>query len=135
MTEITIKQLMEEIIRNRTEIKNAIEVSDSRLLLTLEELKSRLSYLERENQAMKEGIEELKKSGKKNNVIIFGLSKKSEAPSCDTICQKINTLCSTSLTRRDINDHHFFGNDNTSPLKNLLNTYIIKKELLQKKQT
>lgn len=134
MSDITIKQLMEEIIKNRSEIKSSIEASEARLLLNFEELKNRVLHLEKENQDLKEEIEELKKSGKKNNVIIFGLTKKSETPTCDIICQKINSSFSTSLTHGDINDFYFLGNNDTSPLKVEFKTFLIKKEVLQKRQ-
>ncbi|KAG5867949.1 hypothetical protein JTB14_007648 [Gonioctena quinquepunctata] len=49
-----IRSLREEVLRKRKEIKSAIEATETRLLMKVEELKQKVDHLEEENQTLRE---------------------------------------------------------------------------------
>lgn len=74
----TINQLYDEILKNRNEIKHFIEANEVRLTLRIEEVRSTISTLERENFELRGEVEFLKRSLIRRNIIIHGLDRNRE---------------------------------------------------------
>ncbi|KAJ8965829.1 hypothetical protein NQ314_003876 [Rhamnusium bicolor] len=128
---ITNQLIYEEILKNRTELKNTIDASETRLLQKIEELNKRLNTLEKENLNLKTKIEILETRDKKNNIIIFGINKPVDTISPQFICQKLNHLLDTDLTELDLNNAHSLGNSENSPIKVEFVRYLTKNTVLQ----
>lgn len=131
MTEDNIKQLLDEIIRNRNEIKSSIEASESKLLLKIEGIINRLNKLEKENFMLKEEIETLKGDNKKNNIVIFGIKHQGTRLTTEFITEELNNLLDIDLKETDINDLYTLGNTEDSPIKIELTTHLKKKLIFQ----
>lgn len=106
--EKAVKTLKEEIVKNRKEIKSAIETSERNLLLKIEELSHRVNSLEVENKLLTNKIESLEIQTKKNNIKIFGLDNPDEI-SPALVCEKLQDLLKIEVKITDLN--------NTYPLK------------------
>lgn len=131
MTEANINQLLlDEIIKNRNEIKNTIETSEARLTQKIEEDKNRLIRLEKENLILKEEIEILKRNNKKNNIIIFGIRHQRTSLTIKFLIQKLKELLGVDLNEFDISDFYTLGNTEESPIKIEFTTYLKKKLIL-----
>ncbi|KAG5882992.1 hypothetical protein JTB14_004331 [Gonioctena quinquepunctata] len=65
---IESKRIIEEIQQNRVELKNAIEASEARIQLRIEESNERIRQLETENSILKLEIEKLERQQKKGNI-------------------------------------------------------------------
>lgn len=65
---ITLKQLYDEIVKNRSEIKSLIQSSKAKLQLKIRELEDVIIKLKVENVELHNEIEEIKKNEKKNNI-------------------------------------------------------------------
>lgn len=128
---ITNAKIYEEIIRSKSELKNIIEASETRLLLKVEELKSRLNILEKENLFLKNKLENLENTNKKNNIIVYGLRTPEHKITPEYICEKLNLLLSVDLKESDINNAYCLGVSETSPVKVELISYIKKLNILQ----
>lgn len=61
--------LLEEIKTNRTELKHFIEASETRVLLKIEELHSRIKELEKENKQLKQKLEVVERNQKKKQYL------------------------------------------------------------------
>lgn len=116
-TNITIKEIYGEILRNRTELKNLGEASEARILLKLETLNDKINNLEIENQQLKDRVELLDREVKKNNLIIFGLEETSESVSIEYICQKLQTLLGIEIHQSDVRDVYRLGKSKNNPVK------------------
>lgn len=128
--ELSINKIYEEIINTKIEIKNAIEASEARILMKIESLKSRVNKLEKENIAIKNKVELLERSGKKNNFIIFGLKKPAEV-NINFICLEVNRLLNINLTESDFSDVFCLGNSENAPIKVELVSFQKKKLVFQ----
>ncbi|KAG5876062.1 hypothetical protein JTB14_004421 [Gonioctena quinquepunctata] len=101
--EKAVRVLKEEIIKNRKEIKSAIEASESKLLLKIAELNHRVNNLEAENTILNNKIEALEITTKKNYIIIFGLEDSGEV-SPSTFCKDIKKLLDVDVHISDLNN-------------------------------
>lgn len=133
MTELeqTIGRIHEEILKNRTEIKNYIEASETRLLMKIEKLKNTVFNLEKENKNLKEEIEYIKRSQKKKNILIFGLNKKKEEVTAGNLCEDLKNLLSVDLKESDFSDVYPLGKSESCPIKVEFNSHFKKKEVLK----
>lgn len=132
--QISTKQLLEEIIKSRDEIKSYLEASEARQQLQFEELREKIRRLEIENNELKLEVEERKKFESKNNIIIFGLTKRSEITNCDKVCNELNALLNINITEEDINNYYFLGRDANSPLKIEFSRFLVKKQIIEKRK-
>lgn len=114
---ISFDDLLLEIKKNRTEIKNAIEASETRLLLTIEDLRNKNVELERENNNLKKEIELIRRNEKKNSIIIFGLENKKEDLEIERVCNSLQTLVDIKIDPSEINNFYTLGRTESSPLK------------------
>lgn len=131
MTDISLKLLYDEIIKNRNEIKNKIEASETRLLMKIEETANRLKLVESENCMLKEEIEILKRNNKKNNLVIFGLKQQKTEITSEYISHKFKELLNVDVREPDLNDLYTLGNSNDSPIKVELTSQLKKKEIIK----
>ncbi|CAG9822919.1 unnamed protein product [Phaedon cochleariae] len=112
-----MEKLYEEIVNSKKEIKNAIEASEVRLLMKIETFSEKIKKLEKENTELKEKIETLERNGKKNNIVVFGLTKKFEDLSVDNICNQLNKILDVEINISDINNLYRLGKAENSPIK------------------
>lgn len=131
MNEITIEKLLNEIIKNREEIKSAIETTEAHLLLKVEQDRNKINQLEQENNILRQEVESLKQANRKNNVIIFGIKHQVNEINVDFIQQKIKSLLQIELVKVDINDVYTLGKSEDSPIKIQFTSYLTKKHILQ----
>lgn len=123
------KVLLEEIKKNRTELKFSIEASETRVLLKIAELNGKVNKLEKENTQLKSKIELLERGLKKNNILIYGLKLDTNSTS-DIICKKIEELLEISISKNDINNYYVV-NAPKSPIKIELISHLKKKEIFK----
>lgn len=114
---ISINELLLEIKKNRIEIKNAIEATETRLLLKIEDLRNKNVELERENHNLKKEIELIKRNEKKNAIIIFGLENKKEHLEIEKVCDILQSLVDIKIIPSEINNFYTLGKTESSPLK------------------
>lgn len=131
---ITLKQLYDEIVKNRNEIKSLIQAIETKLQSKVGELEDVVTKLNTENQDLRSEIEEMKRNGKKNNIVTYGLYKRGESFSCSQLCQKLNNLISTSLVEKDIQNFYFLGKSENCPLKIELSGFRVKLDILANKK-
>ncbi|KAG5873479.1 hypothetical protein JTB14_032531 [Gonioctena quinquepunctata] len=123
-----IRSLREEVSRNRKEIKSAIEATETRLLMKVEELKEKVNHLEEENETSKSKVETSERYSKKNNIIIFGLNNRENT--ANTLSEKLNTLLEIDVRVPDFNNIYHLNNTEKPPVKveflSILRTYSNK---------
>lgn len=100
-----MKRLFEEIVSSKKEVKNSIAASESRVLLELHTLRSKVASLSEENEKLKKRVETAERNSRRNNLIIFGLTKPSAGDPLDYIREKIHLLLGITVTESDINDY------------------------------
>lgn len=128
--EVTNRQLLEEIVKTRSDLKNLIEASETRLQMKFEILNNRIKTLEKENIKLNDKIEKLERESKKNNLVIFGLVKNSKEVTAASICNHIRQLLDVKLTETEINNIYTLGKTENSPIKLELISYLKKREIL-----
>lgn len=128
--EKVVNILKEEITRNRKEIKSAIEASESKLLLKIEELNHRINQLESENSTLSEKVEVLEKITKKNNIIVYGLENLEDI-SPTSICRQLKNLLDVQISEADFNNIYRLKTQGKKPLKIEFISYFKKVEVLR----
>lgn len=128
---IEIKQIYEEILKSRNEIKRTIEASEVRLLLKIEQLTNSLRDLERENSELRSEVEILKREGKKNNILVFGLNTENKDINANYICKELKSLIGIELKESQLNDTYPLGTSNNRPVKIEFTSYLTKKTVLK----
>lgn len=128
---LTLKQIYEEIIKNRKEIKYMIEASETKLLLKIEDLKNTVNKLEKENSELKSEVENLKRENKKNSLMIFGLNTENKEVNTEYICRELKSLIDVELNDIHINDIYPLGKGKNRPVKIELVSNITKRNILK----
>lgn len=126
-----LKNIKEEILNTRKDIKNCIEASETRLLMKIEQLKNTISNLEKENSELKEEVEYLKRGQIKKNIVIFGLNKKREEIRAENLCQDLKELVGVDLEVSDFGDIYPLGKVDNCPIKIEFNSNLKKREVLK----
>ncbi|CAH1115826.1 unnamed protein product [Psylliodes chrysocephalus] len=138
MTEAVIKKLLEENSKklidvmesNKTELKNALSSCETRLQSSIELESKKVRDLEEENFKLKNKVEQLEITLKRNNIIIFGLKKTNNTINLNFIIDIINKLFDISLIDSDISNFYSLGRDLNAPLKIEFCSYLKKKSIL-----
>lgn len=112
-----LKSIKEDVLKNRAEIKSAIEASEARVLLKIEDLQRRINTLEKENLTLTKKIEHIERSTKKNNILVFGL-KEDIQNSAVNICNTLTKLLEVEVSVNDLN--------NVYSIKSLRNTVKVE---------
>lgn len=128
--EATLKKLLDEIVITRKDLRNAIEASESRLLLEIESVNLKIRKLETENKDLKNKIEKLKRNQKKNGIVIHGIKIHKEL-TIEFICSQIKSLLQVDVTPNQISDFYTLGQNETSPIKIELVHNWKKREILK----
>lgn len=92
-------QILKEIKECRQDVKALIEAAEVRISLKTEEVNHKFNKIERDYQQISERIESINRKGRKNNIIIFGLKRKSE----------IKKLLDINIKESDINNLYTLG--------------------------
>lgn len=133
MTEVekALKDVYDELVKTRNEIKNLIEASEARLLLKIDELRNNVSQLQKENNFLSEEIENIKRENIKKNIVIFGLNKKREEITAKNLCTDLNELLEVDLDINDFNDIYPLGKTDNCPIKIEFTSNLKKKNLMR----
>lgn len=114
---ITNEQLYQELLNIKIELRNYIEVSESRILSTIKELKGKIIKLEEENNTLTSRIEFIERDSKNKNIVIHGLKKREKDISAVDLCDDINQLLGLRITVADVGNFYFLGRSQNCPLK------------------
>lgn len=98
-------RLLDEIRKNRTELKHYIEASETRVLMKIQELNEKVRILEKENLQLREQLELVERNNKKNSILIYGLEL-GENNTIVNLCEKLTNLLEINLLPSDINDFY-----------------------------
>lgn len=115
--ETETERIINEIQLLRNELKNAIEASEVRLQLRIEESKEKVRKLEEENAALKRKVEWMERRQNSANIIVFGLNKRREEISVEFISHKLESLLEINLPQQEIKDVHCLGSEENCPVK------------------
>lgn len=130
--DITLKQLYEEIINSKEEVKSSISATETRLTQELKLLKNRIDQLEKENSDLKEKLEYVDRENRKNNIIIFGLNKSVKETTPQLICEELHRVLNVELKESDIDNCYKLGKTEDSPIKVELISNLKKKVIFSK---
>lgn len=126
-----LQQLLNEIVNSRTELKTAIETSETKILLKIESLNEKIKQLENENKELKNNIERLERKSKENGIMIFGLKKNEEVISLDSTLNELKNLLGVSVSEKDINNFISFKNSRNNPVKIDFVSNLKKREIIR----
>ncbi|CAH1110520.1 unnamed protein product [Psylliodes chrysocephalus] len=88
-----------------------------RILLKLETLKNWINEVENENKVLKDRIENLEKTSKKNNFILFGVNTSSSDRSISVFCEVIKDKLGVPIAEENVSDLYSLGKSIGAPLK------------------
>lgn len=71
LNDADVKQIMDAIQKTKEELKNSIKTSESRLLLTVENYKTRIHDLYKDNFSWRNKVEFLEKGSKETNNVFL----------------------------------------------------------------
>lgn len=129
-TELNTKQIIDEIQRTRSDLKNAIDASEARIQLKIEESYERIRKLEAENSFLKEKVERLERQQISNNIIIFGLNKERNEVSFDLLRDELKSLLQIEISIDQIKNISCLGFQKNCPVKVEFLSSLTKKYLL-----
>lgn len=129
--EITITHLYEELIKTKIELKSAIEAGEARVVLETELLKNKIKHLEKENQNLRNKVEQFDRNNRKNNILIFGLERQSKEVPVESIKSELKNLLDIDLKENDISNVYYLGNQERSPIKLELVSFLKKSAILK----
>ncbi|KAG5900399.1 hypothetical protein JTB14_037144 [Gonioctena quinquepunctata] len=109
--------IIEEIQQNRTELKIAIDASEARIQLRIEESYKKIRKLEAENYFLKNKVEKLERQQISNNIVVFGLNKHCHEISLDFIKDELKTLLEIEITANQVGNIHCLGSQINCPVK------------------
>lgn len=124
-------KLLNEIVNNRTELRNVIEASEARVVLKIESLKEKIRYLERENKELKSKVETLERKSRENGIVIFGMKTKEEGISLEFVFEEIHRLLGVAISRSDVNNFVWIKNARNNPIKLNLVSNLKKQEIFR----
>nr|XP_023028439.1 girdin-like [Leptinotarsa decemlineata] len=124
------RRILEEIQGARNDLKGAIDSTEKKLLNKINEQTLKIKQLEEENKKLKTEIENLDRTSRKRNIVIFGINKPSTEISADFICSEIGKRVEVNIEKTDISDFYLLGKSRSAPLKIELISYAKKREIL-----
>ncbi|KAG5899694.1 hypothetical protein JTB14_030091 [Gonioctena quinquepunctata] len=127
--EISNKLLLAEIQKGNEELKLALQATEVKLTLKIEEINHRLIQVERENEELKSRVEKLER--KKNSIIIFGFEREERYITVESILILMKNLLHIELVESDFNNIYPLGNTYKSPVKVEFTSYLKKIEVLR----
>ncbi|KAK9884797.1 hypothetical protein WA026_009026 [Henosepilachna vigintioctopunctata] len=128
----TSRDLLNEIVNVRKDLKEFIATSETRILSKLDTLQQKIREVEEENTSLKARIEKLERQSRRKNLIIFGLNKKPEDITLKTVCETLGPLLDEDISERDITDLYPLGRNQNCPVKLELRSTSEKRSLLTK---
>lgn len=128
---VTNEVILEELKKNRQELRSLIEAVEVRITLKIEDLNRRINTLEFKNAENTDRIERLERKSRENNIIIFGLESKPENISTDFIKCEIKKLVDVNITEGDLNNFYPLGKAKNPPIKIEFTSFLKKTEVLK----
>lgn len=130
LSESNLERILNEMNQIKQELKNAINASETRLHLKIEESQERVRHLEIENIALKKKIEILERRQNSNNIVIFGLNKERNEITFDLIREKLKSLIQVDVNLLEIRDICCLGSRKNCPVKVEFVSNITKRHIL-----
>lgn len=112
-----INKLAAQISQSKEELSSIISQSEARLLLTLQDLKDRVQFLEQENDFLKTKLEKIDRTNRANNIVVFGFQKEPKEISLEFVLQKLNGYLETHILKEDLNSVICLGKHKNCPVK------------------
>ncbi|CAG9820738.1 unnamed protein product [Phaedon cochleariae] len=104
-SEITNKEILEEMFRCNKELEATIEAVEVRISLKVKEMKHKVEEVERENQELKNNIEYLENAENENNIVVFGLERnENDLISAVETIDNFKNLLDINLEESDLNN-------------------------------
>lgn len=128
---VTNEIILEEIKKNKEELKLLIEAVEVRLTLKLEDLNRRLIKVEAENELLTNKLEKLDRKQRENNIIIFGLETRNEELTPNYIKKQIKNLVDIDITDSELNNFYPLGKTSDPPIKIEFTSFLKKKAILR----
>ncbi|KAG5894853.1 hypothetical protein JTB14_023702 [Gonioctena quinquepunctata] len=122
--EISNNLLLAEIQKENEELKLALQATEVKLTLKIEEINHRLIQVERENEEQKSRVEILER--KKNSILIFGFERKELYITVESIIMLMKNLLHIELVESDFNNIFPLGNTYKSPVKVEFTSFLKK---------
>ncbi|KAL3282921.1 hypothetical protein HHI36_006079, partial [Cryptolaemus montrouzieri] len=97
----TAKELIDEIMKMRTELKEQIASSEANILSKLEPLQQKVERVERENAELRSKIEKIERDSRKKNIVIFGLNKAPSELSYDVVKNSLESLLKVEIREQN----------------------------------
>lgn len=126
---VDAKRIIDEIHQTRVELKSAIDASEARIQLRIEESYERIRKLEEENTYLKEKIEKLERQQNSTNIVIFGLNKERHEISFEYLRDELQSLLQIDLSINQIKNIHCLGSQKNCPVKVEFVSYLTKKNI------
>ncbi|CAG9834654.1 unnamed protein product [Diabrotica balteata] len=129
---VTNNELLEEIRKLNSDLKNLISASEVRLTLQIEEIQRKVKYLEKENEYLKKKIEITEKYKRQNNIVIFGIVREKQELQIQSIIDQLNNMLNIAITETEINNIYTLGKQLDSPIKIEFVSFLTKLKVLKK---
>ncbi|CAH1101370.1 unnamed protein product [Psylliodes chrysocephalus] len=129
--QLTLQSILDEIQNSKNDLINVIEASKARLRLEIERQNNKIKQSTKENTLLKEKIEILDSTNRKNNIIIFILNKSPQDATSQLFRQELKQLLEVDLNEKEINDIYYLGKLFNAPIKVELTTYLQKRTILK----
>ncbi|KAJ8935638.1 hypothetical protein NQ318_015615 [Aromia moschata] len=114
---ITNELILEEIKKSKQELKASIEA--------VEEVNRRINALEQKNKNLEDKLENIERTQRKNNIIIFGMQNVQQVTP-EIICDELKKEIDINLNISDFNNVYPLGKQENSPLKIEFLSYLKK---------
>lgn len=122
-----INLFLEEIKKNKTELKHIIKASESRVLMKIE-FNEKVKKLENENVYLQNKVEFLEREIKKNSILIYGLELE-ENNTIQNICENLSQLLETDISPAHVKDCYWLSSIPKKPVKLEFVSNLTKKEV------
>lgn len=131
--EITNKQILDEILKSKTDLQNVVLATETRILLKLEEANNKISKLEHENNELKHKISQLENRNRElfSLDVIFGLDIPNSTLSPKLICTQLEEKIGVQLSPQEINNTYCIGKTTDAPIKVEFTCFWRKIEVLK----
>lgn len=130
-SEVSNAELLREIKASRGELKGAIDASETRLLLKLEEATRKIRDLEKENENLRKSVDYFNRAARANNLIIRGLSIADGESVPVAVVEKLGQLLGLGLTLADLNNAYMIGTAPQRMVKVEFISYLKRLEILK----
>ncbi|XP_044764476.1 uncharacterized protein LOC123321037 [Coccinella septempunctata] len=131
MNDATVEKILTQMQKNKDELKNTILASETRLLVEIENLKSKITAVELENEHLKNRVELLERNSREANIVLFGLDKEPKDITSEFVIERLNGLLDTNIRKSHLNNILCLGRSKNCPVKVEFVSYLKKREIFR----